>query len=218
MNSAKPPRLAAWLLQEFGPELNQEALAGDLNEAFQQGRSKAWYWRQVLAAIRWGALLYVLLCSAFMGWVLTSPIWKPRPTFASQSIDMAVITAVYCASFFVPGMMQGRLRALMVLLIAAIFGLLWRYKPDLADNYWLFFWVVASNFIFYRERSASAAAPYHLSLRELVYGDPGAERQRLLEKLHLALLQEPDLEVRHAYAEAIAALRREEPPGAKAAQ
>jgi len=52
MNSAKPSRLAARILQEFGPELNQEALAGDLNEAFQQGRSKRWYWRQVLAAIR----------------------------------------------------------------------------------------------------------------------------------------------------------------------
>jgi hypothetical protein len=38
MNSETPPRLAAWILQEFGPERNQEALAGDLTEAFQQGR------------------------------------------------------------------------------------------------------------------------------------------------------------------------------------
>ena len=28
MNSAKPPRLAAWLLQHFGPQVNGEALAG----------------------------------------------------------------------------------------------------------------------------------------------------------------------------------------------
>ena len=74
MSSAKPPRLAAWILQHFGPELNQEALAGDLNEAFQQGRSKGWYWRQVLAAIRWRRLLYPLLGSALIGWWLTSPI------------------------------------------------------------------------------------------------------------------------------------------------
>jgi len=42
MNSTKPPRLAAWILQHFGPELNQEALAGDLNEAMAQGRSSGW--------------------------------------------------------------------------------------------------------------------------------------------------------------------------------
>ena len=218
MNSAKPPRLAAWILEHFGPKLNQEVLAGDLNEAMAQGRSSAWYWRQVLAAVRWGALLYVLLCSALVGWLLTSPIWKPGPTFASQSIDMAVITAIYCASFFIPGMMQGRLRALVVLLIAAIFGLLWRYRPELADHYWMFFWMVASNFVFYRDRSASAAAPYHLSLRELVYGDPDAERQRLMEKLHLAMLQETDPVVRQAYAESIAALKRNASPAVKATQ
>src|SRR6478672_8571707 len=145
MNSAKPPRLAAWILQHFGPELNQEALAGDLNEAFQQSRSRQWYWRQVVAAVRWRRSIRPLLGSALMGWLLTSPIWKPVPTFASQSIDMAVITAVYFASVFVPGMMRGRLRALVALLVAAIFGLLCRYNPDVADHYWLFFWLVAIN-------------------------------------------------------------------------
>lgn len=213
MNSAKPPRLAAWILQEFGPELNQEALAGDLNEAFQQGRSKGWYWRQVLAAVRWSRVIRPLLGSALMGWLLTSPIWKPVPTFASQSVDMAVITAVYFASLIVPGMMRGRLRALVVLLIAAIFGLLWRYSPDVADHYWIFFWVVASNFVFYRERPARG--PYRLTIRELVFGDPSAERQRLLEKLHLDMLQETDPEVRRAYAESIAALKRELPAGSR---
>ena len=79
MNAAKPPRLAAWLLEEFGPKVNQEALTGDLNEAFQQGRSKAWYWRQVLAAIRWRRLLYVLLFFAACSWVITSPVKEGWP-------------------------------------------------------------------------------------------------------------------------------------------
>ena len=29
MKSAKPPRLAAWILQHFGPQFNSDALAGD---------------------------------------------------------------------------------------------------------------------------------------------------------------------------------------------
>ena len=82
---------------DFGPERNQEALAGDLNEAFQQGRSKAWYWRQVLAAIRWRRLLYPLLISVLLGWWLTSPIMGPTPFFLNRPIDMAMITAdLFC--------------------------------------------------------------------------------------------------------------------------
>ena len=70
---------------------------------------------------------------------------------------MAVITAAYFASFIVPGMMRGRLRALLVLLIAAIFGLLYRYNPDVADHYSIFFWLIACNFVAYRKGSAPAA-------------------------------------------------------------
>jgi len=214
MNSAKPPGLAAWILQFFGPELNQEALTGDLNEALQQGRSKAWYWRQVLAAIRWRRLIRPLLVSALLGWWLTSSIWEPAPTFASQSIDMAVITAVYFASLLTPGMMRRRLRVLLALMVAAVFGLLYSYDRDVANRYNMFFFLVAINFAFYRERPVRG--PYRLTIRELVYGDPNAERQRLMEKLHLDMLQETDPEVRRAYAESIAALRSQQSKDAKA--
>jgi hypothetical protein len=213
MNSAKPPRLAAWVLEHFGPELNQEALAGDLNEAFQQGRSKAWYWRQVLAAVRWRRLLYALLCSAFVGWLVTSPTLGHTSFFLSWPVDMAMITVVYCASFFVPGMMQGRLRALVVLLVAAIFGLLWRYRPDLAYHYWMFFWWVAANFAFYWK--GFAPPPYHLTLHELLLGDPDAEGKRMIAKLEQLMEDEADPEVRQAYTEAIAVLQRNGPPAAK---
>jgi|SRR5690349_12821314 len=215
MNSAKPPRLAAWILKYFGPKFNNEALAGDLWEAFQ-GRSKAWYWRQVLAAVRWGWLLYALLSSAFVGWLVTSPTLGHTSFFLSWPVDMAVITVVYCASLFAPGMMQGRLRALVVLLVAAIFGLLWRYRPDLAYHYWMFFWWVAANFAFYRK--GFAPPPYHLTLRELLLGDSSAERKRMIALLERNMTQEPDPEVRHAYAESIAALRRHETPAAKAVE
>jgi hypothetical protein len=214
MNSAKPPYLATWILQYFGPERNHEALAGDLNEAFQQGRSKRWYWRQVLAAIRWRRLIRPLLLAAGMAWWVTSPTMNDTPTVLTRPVDITVLTATYFVSLFVPGMLRRSARVLLALLIAAIFALLWRYQPDLAHHYSLFFWIVAFNFAFYREKPARG--PYRVTIRELVYGDPNAERQRLTEKLHLAMLQETDPEVRRAYAESIAALQRHESTNVKA--
>jgi hypothetical protein len=46
-----PPRMATWLLKHLGPDYRNESLAGDLFEEFQQGRTRAWYWRQTAAAI-----------------------------------------------------------------------------------------------------------------------------------------------------------------------
>jgi hypothetical protein len=214
MNSAKPPRLAAWILKHFGPELNQEALTGDLNEALQQGRPKGWYWRQVVAAIRWGRLIRPLLVSAVLAWWLTWPLDGPVPNVVSRPVDMALITAVFFASAFVPGMMRRRLRVLVALLIAALIQLLYRYDPYLAHHYGMFCWLVAINFAFYRERPARG--PYRLTIRELVFGDPNAERQRLLEKLHLDMMQETDPEMRRAYAESIAALQKHQSTDVKA--
>lgn len=214
MNSAKPPRLAAWILQEFGPELNQEALAGDLNEAFQQGRSKGWYWRQVVAAVRWRRLVRPLLASCLLVWWMIWPGDGPESRVISRPLDIAVLTAVYFASIVAPGVKRW-LRVLLALVIWAAFGLLYHYDPDVAQRYGMFFWLIGINFAFYRERPARG--PYHLTFRELMYGDPNAERQRLLEKLHLAMLQETDPKVRRAYAESIAALQRKL-PAAKAAE
>ena len=212
MNSAKPPRLAGRILQEFGPELNQEALAGDLNEAFQQGRSKRWYWRQVLAAVRWRRLIRPLLCVAAMAWLITSPM-NHTPIILSRTVDIALITAAYFASIVAPGVKQRRLRILLGLLIAATVGLFWYYKPDLS-GYWTVLWILADNCV--AERKARAS--HRVTLRELVYGDPAAERQRLMEKLHRAMLQETDPQVRRAHAEAIAALKTNEAPAANATQ
>jgi hypothetical protein len=46
-----PPRLASWLLKQWGSPYHGESLAGDLFEQYQQGASRAWYWRQVAAAL-----------------------------------------------------------------------------------------------------------------------------------------------------------------------
>jgi hypothetical protein len=47
--STQPPSGPTWLLNRFG--LGNDALTGDLFEDYSQGRSAAWYWKQVLIAI-----------------------------------------------------------------------------------------------------------------------------------------------------------------------
>ena len=197
MNSAKPPRLAEWILQEFGPERNHEALAGDLNEAFQQGRSKAWYWRQVVAAIRWRKFFYKLLILVTWSWAIT---WSKAPV-ADRLLVMAILMAAFLAFFFVLEILRGKvvLRTVVILIFFLVF-------PFSGILVWLIW-----NFAFPRKAQGH-------TIRELVFGDPNAERQRLMEKLHLAMLQETDPQVCHAYAEAIAALKAHEAPTANVTQ
>jgi hypothetical protein len=51
MRSSKPPRVATWLLEHFRSGSGGDYITGDLMEAYQRGRSRAWYWKQVLTAI-----------------------------------------------------------------------------------------------------------------------------------------------------------------------
>ncbi len=87
MKSSKPPTPAAWLLERLAARENREALAGDLSEQFNQGRSVAWYWRQVLAAIfvgfanqlcsQWVAVSLSGLCTGiFMALAIHAPVWS----------------------------------------------------------------------------------------------------------------------------------------------
>lgn len=81
MNRSKPPAIASWLLEHLTRRTGNQALAGDLAEEFAQGRSAAWYWRQVPLAILvsiagelhavsfvWGfALLWSVVVALFWG-------------------------------------------------------------------------------------------------------------------------------------------------------
>jgi len=55
MTIHRPPRLATWILRRLGSTIIEDALVGDLFEAYQTRPSPFWYWRQVGAAIGVGA-------------------------------------------------------------------------------------------------------------------------------------------------------------------
>ncbi|HEU4891599.1 MAG TPA: hypothetical protein VFT47_08615, partial [Vicinamibacterales bacterium] len=51
MKPTNPPALATKLLESLVAERTSEALLGDLIEQYGGGRSRAWYWRQVILAL-----------------------------------------------------------------------------------------------------------------------------------------------------------------------
>lgn len=55
MNIRRPPAVAAWVLDRLGYTRANPALAGDLLEEIQSGRSAGWYWRQTFIVILLGA-------------------------------------------------------------------------------------------------------------------------------------------------------------------
>ena len=76
MRTSRPPIIAAWILHRFGLSPETDVIAGDLLEEYQQGRSRFWYWREVIVAILTGTWSEVkqhslsLLGAIAMGWIL----------------------------------------------------------------------------------------------------------------------------------------------------
>jgi len=54
MKPHEPPRLATWLLEQFGGYSHNDAIIGDLIERYRNGGTAAWYWRQAIKAIACG--------------------------------------------------------------------------------------------------------------------------------------------------------------------
>jgi hypothetical protein len=83
MRPTVPPAVATWFLEHLVLGNKNEALTGDLLEEFQQRRSVAWYWRQVLGAIfvgfsnelraQWLAFAMVWACAVSVCWELIIP-------------------------------------------------------------------------------------------------------------------------------------------------
>jgi hypothetical protein len=73
MSRIEPPPLATWILEHCIPGQRDGALAGDLLEEFQCGRSNGWYWRQALAALLVGWIRYLGSRSSL---IVFAPLWS----------------------------------------------------------------------------------------------------------------------------------------------
>jgi hypothetical protein len=104
MKSSQPPSLATWLLEHVVARGQNEALAGDLLEDYNGGRSAAWYWRQVFIAImvgfskelrsRWMTIVFAGVISGAVSW---QQIWHSSPF---QSLFVWGTTLPWPASLF----------------------------------------------------------------------------------------------------------------------
>jgi hypothetical protein len=76
LNERKPPVIASWLLRRFGPSEQNQVLVGDLAEHYCYGRSRWWYWREVMTALSVGTLReawenrMMVLMGLVVGWLM----------------------------------------------------------------------------------------------------------------------------------------------------
>jgi hypothetical protein len=87
-NDRIAPALALWLLRHACPGRDNEALTGDLLERFHEGRSRAWFWKQVVVAIavgilvecrrRWPAFAYAIAGAASITFAWRLPGYLPN--------------------------------------------------------------------------------------------------------------------------------------------
>ena len=80
MRSVRSVAFARWVLEHLTFGSDNEALAGDLLEQFQLGRSTGWFWRQAVIAITvraWGSAREFILVIIFSAvWSMLYPAWR----------------------------------------------------------------------------------------------------------------------------------------------
>ena len=84
-----PPRSAIWLLRHACPGRHNQALTGDLVEKFREGRSRRWFWKQVLIAIAVGYLGEVQRHWPHFGYAIAGaamPAFLGKAAFGVRSI------------------------------------------------------------------------------------------------------------------------------------
>ncbi len=104
MKPCAPPTLAHWLLDRLRYLRNNPALAGDLQEEFESGRSSRWYWHQTLTIIARGMrqnladywdLVAVILTGMAAGLGVAILTWRFWIPFAKISLLPAVASLAF---------------------------------------------------------------------------------------------------------------------------
>jgi len=104
MNERKPPGIASWLLKRFGPSEQNQVLVGDLAEHYRSGRSRWWYWREVMIALSVGTLRetwqnrMMILLGLAVGWLMVKNLdpviirlFVPSPSVVRLIVAKVVI-------------------------------------------------------------------------------------------------------------------------------
>ena len=103
------PRLADRLLVHLLPPSLAETVVGDLHEQYQRGRSRLWYWRQVLETV-------VLSLTADL---------RSHKLLTLRALALGWAMLVFCKHFFMSGLVSpyvafsGPITALLVALVGA---------------------------------------------------------------------------------------------------
>jgi hypothetical protein len=79
MRSSKLPAAATWLLEHLQSGSRNDHITGDMMEAYQSGRSRAWYWKEVLSAI------FVSFCQE----IVAHPVLAVRATAIGWAIYLS---------------------------------------------------------------------------------------------------------------------------------
>jgi hypothetical protein len=213
VKSSNPPAIARWLLEHLGPEVNREALAGDLFEEFGQGRSKAWYWRQVLAAIRWQRQIVWFLFLIVGAWLMTAP--GINQGSGNRLVLTGIVVVVFVAVYYFGYMFSLAQRLGLVVLVVLAWALLYWFNlltpvTRYLGQLWTWVPTLLLSFVLYPpsvEYRRRMHPPYTMTYRELLWGDADKERKRLLVLLEHTLSEEADPELRRAYEYSLETLR-----------
>jgi hypothetical protein len=121
-----PPKLALWLLKVWGSPYRNEALAGDLIEQYQEGRSRAWYWRQVIAAILGARWRFIRT----MPWTAAGRLVSRLLAETAAVLSLAVVADQARRAHSLAQMMNHTfISTLIMLIVVAAMGLLVSIPP-----------------------------------------------------------------------------------------
>jgi hypothetical protein len=97
--------MATWLVERLSSKDGNEVLAGDLLELFNQGRSNAWYWRQVLVVILLVIIkerrVLALAAVVTIGWALPLNFWDTpiaRIIYSSGTGRSRLVTLIHASA------------------------------------------------------------------------------------------------------------------------
>lgn len=105
MNNRRAPRVATWLLQRFLHGRHTESVVGDLIQLHGEGRSRAWYWNQVLRAILVGCVHamrasgHSLILALVVSWGAILVWWQLNAAFVDSSGDVYWSLRAYMRGF-----------------------------------------------------------------------------------------------------------------------